>query len=540
VISEGTPFYTLDRGTVGTSIALIGPLDGRSRLLAASSAPDGVDVEAVLEDLAWRVARTDPAAIAPPEGWRDWPRLEVRTMRPRRAVLVAASERSGMALDDAFTRSGWEIGSRHFGSRPDVLALGEACLELEVDAVVVGIPDGAEDEERIQMRSTWPLVVSIASMRDDLAIVACGSFSERPEAIADERLFALPAPEPAASGIDLMLWDAARQVAEHLAWQGAPVPDGHQAFRTSVASLAVLLGCNVEGIEVGATSSSRTLASVEREVRHRVSAGGLRLPAGEGERALDAVLRWCSAQGDAAALGDRLRDLTARPWQPLDPDAARLRLASLRAALWRLREPSDGSAAGRVEGDPSDVVVLAGGFMHGLPPLAMALAITDVIREPGATTILGDHARVLAPLGALESERDRRRILADLMDDCLLPIGSTLLTGDAAPGSQTFATVGVSSTLGSERLSLVSEQLQTVDLPPGIVARLDIDPGEGTVLGVSGRRIALEVSGGLGGLLIDTRPIALSLPEGGELRRAVLEAWEGPAWARSTTAEAAA
>jgi hypothetical protein len=539
VISEGTPFYTLDRGTVGTAVALIGPLEGRSRLLAASSAPNGVEIDAVLEDLAWRVARTDPTAIAPPEDWRAWPRLEVRTLRPRRAVLVAAAERSGVDLEEAFARSGWEIASRHYGPRPDVLALGDTCLDLDVDAVVVGIPDAAEDEERTQMRSIWPLVVSIASMRDDLAVVACGSFSERPEAIGDERLFALPAPEAAASGGETALREAARQVAEHLAWPGAPVPDGHQAFRAAVASLAVLLGCNVEGIEVGASSCSRTLAGLEREVRHRVSAGGTQLPANGGERDLEAVLRWSSASGDPAALADRLRDLTSRPWQPLDGDGARLRLASLRAALWRLRELSDGSAVGRAEGDPSDVVVLAGGSIHGLPPLAMALAVTDLIRQPGATTILADHARVLAPLGALESERDRRRILADLMDDCLLPIGSTLLTGDPTAGAQAIATVGVSSPLGTDQLSLVPEQLQTVDLPPGIVARLDIDPGDGTVLGVSGRRIALEVSGGLGGLLIDTRSIALSLPDAAEPRRALLEAWERPAWSRPGVGAAA-
>ena len=178
--------------------------------------------------------------------------------------------------------------------------------------------------------------------------------------------------------------------------------------------------------------------------------------------------------------------------------------------------------------------------MNGLPPLAMALAVTDLIRRPGATTILGDHARVLAPLGALESERDRRRILADLMDDCLLPIGSTLLTGDTTVGAQSIATLAITSALGSERLSLGPDQLQTVDLPPGIVARLDIDPGDGTILGVSGHRLALEVSGGLGGLLIDTRPLDLSLPESGESRRAMLEAWERPAWSRSYRVEVAA
>ena len=139
MISDGSPFFTIDRGTVGTAVALIGPLEGRSRLLAASSAPIGIDVDALLEDLAWRVARTDPAAIAAPDGWRAWPRLEVRTLRPRRAVVVAASDRVGAELEEAFGRAGWEIVARHVGPRPDILALGEACLDPQTDAVVVGI-----------------------------------------------------------------------------------------------------------------------------------------------------------------------------------------------------------------------------------------------------------------------------------------------------------------------------------------------------------------------------------------------------------------
>ena len=84
--------------------------------------------------------------------------------------------------------------------------------------------------------------------------------------------------------------------------------------------------------------------------------------------------------------------------------------------------------------------------------------------------------------------------------------------------------------LGEDELPLEPDQLRLVDLPPGIVARLDVDPGQGSILGVEGRRFRLEVSGGLGGLLIDTRPIPLVLPSVAEQRRATLEAWEATAW----------
>ena len=70
-MTQDTPaFFTLDRGTVGMSAALIAPVDGRYRLLGSAAAPAGLDPDSLLEDLAWRVARTDASvagSAVPPE-----------------------------------------------------------------------------------------------------------------------------------------------------------------------------------------------------------------------------------------------------------------------------------------------------------------------------------------------------------------------------------------------------------------------------------------------------------------------------------------
>ena len=118
------------------------------------------------------------------------------------------------------------------------------------------------------------------------------------------------------------------------------------------------------------------------------------------------------------------------------------------------------------------------------------------------------------------------------MDDCLLPVGSALLTGAPGETGKDRGRVTISTPLFEDELPL-QPGLRLVDLPPGIVARLEIDPGQGSLLGVSGQRFGLEVSGGLGGLLLDMRPIPLELPSGAEQRRALLEAWEEPAWVGS-------
>jgi len=252
--------------------------------------------------------------------------------------------------------------------------------------------------------------------------------------------------------------------------------------------------------------------------------------------AAEAVLKWCTLSADPAANMDAMRELLLHPWATVDPEGAHLRLAILRAALERLESSWSAPQVPPQEAPVSDVMVLGGGAFAALPPAVVALAVVDGIRRPGAVRFLHDHASILAPLGALPVEDDRRRILVDLMDDCLLPLGSALLSGPlggSGKDGKGTPTLGIGSILGEEAIRLESGQLRLVDLPPGITAKLDVDPGEGTVAGVEGRRFSLELSGGLGGLLLDTRDIPLILPPGGEQRRSMLEAWESPAWAGS-------
>jgi hypothetical protein len=503
-------------------------------MLAAAAAPAAVDPESVLEDLAWRVARTDASIAGPLDGWRGWSRLEVGTGRAPWAALVAASEETGELLERAFVGAGWAVRSRSYGPAPDLLTLGESCLDPDVDAVVMAGRDGADEAEREAARRLWPRTASLARFRDDLALIACGSFAERPEGIPDGRLFSLPAPEPVPMTAESMLRQAAQQVGRHLAGHTAAF-DSRAGLRASFASLAALLGTRVDGIGIGASAGTRTLAGPEGESGHAVIAAAGLLPRAllDDEALGDSVLRWSTLGGDPAGRLDDLRELVLQPWAAISPEDGQLRLAALRAALERLEAVWHASDSGRPDERTSGAMVVSGGAFVGLPPAAAALAVIDGVRRPGAMSILHDHAGVLGPLGALPVEADRQRLLTDLMADCLLPLGSAVLTGalpqlkkDKAAGSMSIA-----SPLGDQRLRLEPDQLQLVDLPPGVVARLGIDPGDGSVLGVQGRTVSLELGGGLAGLLVDTRSIPLDLPASGEPRRTALEGWEAAAGA---------
>ena len=536
-MTQDTPaFFTLDRGTVSTTAALVAPVDGRYRLLASAAAPVRLDPESVLEDLVWRVARTDASVAGSMESWRDWSRLEVHSGRVPRAVLVAASAETGALLERAFRAAGWHVAARFFGQEPAVTELGAACLEPELDAVVVGGRDGVVEAEHEAGHRLWSRASSLARFRDDLAVVAAGPFAERPEGIPDRRLFALPAPDPLSGTAESMLRQAATQVGRHLAAGGQPVAaDARTALRTAMASLAAVLEVNVDGIEIGAAAGSRTVSTPQAEQAHAVLAEAGLFPEGllDDDELGEATLRWCTLpSGDPAFRLDGLRELALRPWVTVGRDGWHLRLAAVRAALERLekawREGQDEAASEPAAG----ATVLSGGAFAGLPPAASALALIDGVRRAGAMSILHDHAGLLAPLGALPVEADRQRLLADLLPDALLPLGSVVVTGaiEVPRKERVPASLSVASSLGDQRLRLDPGQLQLVDLPPGVSARLGIDPGESTVLGVEGRTLTLEVSGGLGGLFVDTRPIPLDLPASGEARRSALEAWEAPAW----------
>ncbi len=50
-------------------------------------------------------------------------------------------------------------------------------------------------------------------------------------------------------------------------------------------------------------------------------------------------------------------------------------------------------------------------------------------------------------------------------------------------------------------------------------------------LGTRGRHFAVDVAGGLGGLLVDLRDVPLRLPDRADRRRDLLSAWQTALWA---------
>jgi hypothetical protein len=84
---------------------------------------------------------------------------------------------------------------------------------------------------------------------------------------------------------------------------------------------------------------------------------------------------------------------------------------------------------------------------------------------------------------------------------------------------------------GSAELDLVPGGLELVDLPPGERAVVEMRFRDHVDLGIRVKHAAVEVAGGLAGLLVDLRDVPLRLPDRPERRRDLLTAWQAALWA---------
>ena len=559
-------FFTIDHGTASTAAALIAPLGGRFRLLAAATAPRGISVEAILGDLVGRVRATEPELLVAAEEWPSWARLEVATHRPLRVVCAAGSERRADDLARAFRVAGWEVAARFAGPRVDALSLTEACLDRSVSVVALAAGEPLAPDERVGIALLAPMVAATLQRRPDLRVVLSGGASGWADPFPAERVAHAPTTGPelrggSAGAARFFLELAARWVSSA---SGVQLPDGREAFIIGAASLATLLDRAVDAVDVGHAAGLRAVAAPDGTMEWVLRADAALVPscAMTDDEEADTILRWCALGSEQFVLRDRLRNLGLAPWREAAGDGARLRLAALRASLVRLssawtgghpeapRERRTAAARRRFSGgmalsDSStqasrssatrgatvvaDLVVASGGAFAAVPAPIAALALLDALRRPGARTLLWDHARLLGPMGTLGEESDRRRLMADLLDDAFVPLASTLVAGGLHHGRP--ATLRVTSPAGSSETSLAAGSLRTVDLPPGVTARVEIEARDPMMMGVRARHVAMDLTGGLAGLLVDGRETPLRLHERTDRRRAQLDGWERGLWA---------
>jgi hypothetical protein len=307
--------------------------------------------------------------------------------------------------------------------------------------------------------------------------------------------------------------------------------DSRLGVARSVASLAYLFDRSVEAVEVGlqgglsAWSEPFGQGHLAVVSSHACLAAGSFAPVSPSEEVIDGVLAWSTTVLDRHRVMDRLNDLRLTPWGESDGDGAVFRLAAAKAACARLVEATPEMTAHPMP----ELLIAAGGVFSSLPPSVVALALADMIRRSGVSQLSIDQARVLGPLGVIEDEAERRRLLASLADDILVPLGGLILPAGIKHG-RSAGYLRLKGMSPVSDIELHPGAVQVVDLPPGRGARADIDFRDAVRLGKRGRHFLVDVGGGLSGLLVDLRDIPMRISDRPDSRRAALEAWQRGMW----------
>ena len=393
--------------------------------------------------------------------------------------------------------------------------------------MLAGASDPPGADERGLLPDLEALVAAATERRPDLVTVLAGGLAApggRIEALfrPDRPGVTVLGPSPTAGDGESLrdLLDRLRG-GEH---------DGRRALATATATLADVLRRRVEVVEVGQTGASRVR---RRTWRREARAGALGLGPGRcppapsfSDEHLDAIAGWLTIPLDRLRVRDRLRELALAPWGDAAGEGALLRMAAVRASLGRLV-----AATPALSTRPAaDIVVASGGAWSVAPAPAIALALADVIRRPGVRALGWDHARLLAPLGTIDDPDERRRIMQDLRDDLLVPLGSVVMPAGLRAG-RVAGHLSITGPDGPAELDLVPGGLELVDLPPGERAVVEMRFRNQVDLGVRAKHAAVEVAGGLAGLLVDLRDVPLRLPDRPERRRDLLTAWQAALWA---------
>jgi hypothetical protein len=536
VTTQPHAFLTIDHGSATVSVALIGRAGGAWRLIGSLAVPAGAAIEPAIDLLVARASRADAdltASLGIAGLHRDdLPRLEVRSRRPRRIAVLAGSDRTLTGLVATAGRSGWRPTGASTETT-DPLAMTRLLLDPDIDAIVVGAGDPPRADERSGIRELATLVAAVGLRRPDVPIVLSGSMAEALDVFGD--VAARPGPvmlAPAVLRVSASTDpEAPDPLADLLLELALPTDDPRRALAAGTRTLAEVLDRRIEAIVMGHDAGARAVGvpgsgGEPSTGKVAVVPDAAVAPDEPDDAVIDGILVWSTFPADRHRLRDRMRELRIAPWADAAGEGAALRMAAARAALVRLAAATTHLDYGPV----ADLVIVASGVWATVPAPAAALAHVDVLRRAGASHYALDHARLLAALGAIPDDGERRVLFTDLVDDLIAPLGSVVTPAGLRAG-KSAGTVVVHAADETSELDLVPGGLELVDLPPGSTAVAEFKFRDRVRLGGRGRHFAIDVSGGLAGLMVDLRDIPLRLPDRADRRRDLLSAWQASLWA---------
>ena len=242
---------------------------------------------------------------------------------------------------------------------------------------------------------------------------------------------------------------------------------------------------------------------------------------------------WSTVPADRHRIRDRMRELRIAPWADAAGDGAALRMAAARAALVPPRR-GDRAIRRRPAARPRRVAVAASGRPCRPRPSPSPTSTSSAGPAPASTrsTTPGCSGRS----GRSPMPAERATVIADLVDDLLAPARQRRDARPAcAPGESAGSVARARRGRGSASSTSCPAAWSSSTCRPARPPSPSSGSATASGSGARGRHFAVDVAGGLGGLLVDLRDVPLRLPDRADRRRDLLAAWQAALWQGSDT-----
>ena len=369
--------------------------------------------------------------------------------------------------------------------------------------VVVALHEPASGDERAANQRLAPLIRAAVMRRPDLVVLLCGPDQPLQGGLPAERAAGCRRPTRSRSPRARRCATRCRRSQRHGVDAGSP-DSGDGLLAGDPRDASRLTGCRMPGWAFATRSRRWPRCSIggsrpSRSATRRVPAPLLSRDAWRrtwstrtGRSCRDARsattggrcdLRWSAIRRIRSRSPTALRNLRLAPWRDAAATVAAAPGGAARGARRRLdaamavrRRHGPGRRAARV-GRPARLQWrrVRGRAAAGRGARGRGRDAPPGCAQPVPRSCTGARAAGHAPRG----RADRRRLLADLLDDALLPLGERHrgerhATGRPARGDAAASPASCSSTsrAGTGRAA-------AGDLPPGVPARIEVEPREG-------------------------------------------------------------
>ncbi len=330
-------------------------------------------------------------------------------------------------------------------------------------------------------------------------------------------------------------------------WTDVPIMPTPGAVGLLIETIARKEGIQVIGVDIGGATTD--VFSVFEEVFNRTVSANLGMSYSISnvlaESGVDNILRWVPFKMEEKDLRNRIRNKMIRPTTiPQTLRELQMEQAIAREALRLAFEQHKSMAVGlkgiQQERTISDafaqtatgatlinmmelhLLVGSGGILSHAPRRSQAaLMLIDGFLPEGVTKLAVDSIFMMPQLGVLSEVHEKAA--TEVFDkDCLIRLGTCI----APAGRGKEGGLCCKVRIGGVEKEVRFGEMAPIPLGVGERAKAAIEPGRGfDVGGGRGKKLEVEVEGGVAGVIIDGRGRPFTLPEDEERRVEKLKEW---------------